>query len=293
MMLKDIDYPGPSFDASAALAAALAAAGIIPARSAAALVVATRDGPARAGHRDTIDFYPASVAKLPLLVAAHAWQERGRLSSGAELDRALAAMIRESSNDATAYIIDCLTRTSSGPELSPAALSRWQARRWAINRYFRKGPWPGLAGCNLTNKMWADGPYGRDRQALVAGPDGRNRLTAGGIAELIWSLARHEVVSAGRSAAMLALLERSLDAASRAAQPYNQVYGYLGAGLPKGSHLWSKAGRTSETRHDAALVRLPSGRVFVLVAFTEGRAASENESTLPTLAESVVREIDR
>src|SRR5215467_7604146 len=119
MMLKEIDYPGPSFNASAALAAALAAAGFDPARSAAALIVATRAGPARAGHRDTIDFYPASVAKLPLLVAAHAWQEQGRLSPGAELDRALAAMIRESSNDATSYVIDCLTGTSSGPELPP------------------------------------------------------------------------------------------------------------------------------------------------------------------------------
>jgi beta-lactamase class A len=293
MMLNDIDYPEPSFDASAALAAALAAAGIDPARSAAALVVATRDGPARAGHRGTVDFYPASVAKLPLLVAAHAWQEQRRLSPGPELDRALAAMIRESSNDATGYVIDCLTRTSSGPELSPAALARWMARRRAINRYFRKGPWPGLAGCNLTNKMWADGPYGRDRQVLAAGPNGRNRLAAAGVAELLWSLARHEVVSADRSAAMLALLERSLDAAARAAQPYNQVDGYLGAGLPTGSRLWSKAGRTSETRHDAALVHLPSGRVFVLVAFTEGRAASENERSLPLLAERVATEIDR
>ena len=292
MMLKEIDYPGPSFDASAALAAALAAAGIDPARSAAALVVATRDGPARAGHRGAIDFYPASVAKLPLLVAAHAWQEQGRLPPGAEFDRALAAMIRESSNDATGYVIDCLTGTGSGPELSPAALARWQARRRAINRYFRQGPWPGLANCNLTNKMWADGPYGRDRQALVAGPDGRNRLVAGGVAELLWSLARHEVVSSDRSAAMLALLERSLDAAART-QPYNQVDGYLGAGLPAGSRLWSKAGRTSETRHDAALVRLPSGRTFVLVAFTEGRAASENEHSLPAFAESVARAIDR
>ena len=293
MMLKDIDYPEPSFDASAALAAALAAAGFEPARSAAALIVATRAGSARAGHRDTIDFYPASVAKLPLLVAAHAWQEQGRLAPSAELDRALAAMSRESSNDATGYVIDCLTGTSSGPELSPAALARWMARRRAINRYFRKGPWPGLAGCNLTNKLWADGPYGRDHQALIAGPDGRNRLTAGGVTDLIWSLARHEAVSADRSAAMLALLERSLDAAARAAQPYNQVDGYFGAGLPAGSRLWSKAGRTSETRHDAALVRLPSGRLFVLVAFTEGRAASENERSLPSLAERIVTEIER
>src|SRR5437870_9043095 len=143
MMLKDVDYPGPSFDASAALVKGLAAAGIDPARSAAALVVATRDGAARAGHRGAVDFYPASVAKLPLLVAAHAWQEQGRLAPDAELDRALAAMIRESSNDATGYVIDCLTRTNSGPELPPAALARWMARRRAINRYFRKGPWPG------------------------------------------------------------------------------------------------------------------------------------------------------
>ena len=167
------------------------------------------------------------------------------------------------------------------------------ARRRAINRYFHTGPWPGLAGCNLTNKMWADGPYGRDRQALAAGPDGRNRLAAAGVAELLWSLARHEVVSTARSAAMLALLERSLDPAARAAQPYNQVDGYLGAGLPEGSRLWSKAGRTSETRHDAALVRLPSGRLFVLAAFTEGRAAAENERALPALAERVAREIER
>ena len=293
MMLKDIDYPDPSFDVSVALAAALAAAGIDPARSAAVLVVATRDGSARAAHRDTIDFYPASVAKLPLLVAAHAWQEQGRLAPGGELDRALAAMIQESSNDATSHVIDCLTRTTSGPELSPAALARWMARRRAINRYFRKGSWLGFAGCNLTNKMWADGPYGRDRQAFSTGPDGRNRLTAGGVAELLWSLARHEVVSAGRSATMLPLLERSLDPALRAAQPYNQVDGYLGAGLPTGSRLWSKAGRTSETHHDAALVRLPSGRLFVLVAFMEGRAAAENERALPALAEGVVRHVER
>jgi beta-lactamase class A len=141
--------------------------------------------------------------------------------------------------------------------------------------------------------MWADGPYGRDRQALAAGPDGRNRLTAGGVAELLWSLARHEVVSADRSAAMLALLERSLDAAARAAQPYNQVDGYLGAGLPAGSRLWSKAGRTSETRHDAAVVRLPSGRLFMLVAFTEGRAAAGNDGSLPALAARVASEVDR
>src|SRR2546430_2170744 len=182
--------------------------------------------------------------------------------------------------------MDCLPRPSGGPDPPPAALLRWQARHRAINRYFRKGPWPGLTGCNLTNKMWADGPYGRDRQALAVGPDGRNRLTAAGVAELIWSLARHEVVSASRSAAMLPLPERSLDAAARAPQPYTRRGAYRGPAPQPAARRGGRPAPTGEPRHDAALVRLPRGRVFVLVAFTEGRAAAENERALPALAEA-------
>ena len=36
--------------------------------------------------------------------------------------------------------------------------------------------------------------------------------------------------------------------------------------------LKSKAGWTSQTRHDAAYVELPNGRKFVLMAFTENHA---------------------
>src|SRR5258707_5959863 len=145
MTLDHDEFPAPGFDPAAALQAALAAAGVDRDRSAAALVVPLREGTGRAGHRDDVDFYPASVAKLPLLVAAHGWQEQERLAPGAELDRALAAMIRESSNDATSLVVDCLTGTTSGPPLPPAALQRFLARRRAVNRFFRT--WPALAGC--------------------------------------------------------------------------------------------------------------------------------------------------
>ena len=136
-MLNDSDVPAPDFDPSAALEMALSAARIDRDRSAAALVVAMRHGAGRAEHRGDVDLYPASVAKLPLLVAAHAWQEGGRLAPDAELDRALAAMIRESSNDATSHVVDCLTGTTSGPALHPAALQRFLARRRAVNRFFQ------------------------------------------------------------------------------------------------------------------------------------------------------------
>ena len=36
-----------------------------------------------------------------------------------------------------------------------------------------------------------------------------------------------------------------------------------------------------------------SGHAFVLVAFTEGREAAENDRSLPALAEAVAREVDR
>jgi hypothetical protein len=66
--------------------------------------------------------------------------------------------------------------------------------------------------------------------------------------------------------------------------PEDQVTGFFGAGLPPGARLWSKAGWTSQTRHDAAIVALPDGPRFILVAFSEGTAQSANTELLPALA---------
>ena len=94
---------------------------------------------------------------------------------------------------------------------------------------------------------------------------------------------------APRSAAVLGLLERDLDPARRA--PGDQIEGFLGAGLPPGSRLWSKAGWTSTLRHDAALVTLPGGARFRLVVLTEGRAASADARALPALAAAIARDL--
>jgi hypothetical protein len=40
----------------------------------------------------------------------------------------------------------------------------------------------------------------------------------------------------------------------------------------KGAKLWSKAGWTSQTRHDAAYIELPNGARFILVTFTVDHA---------------------
>ena len=56
--------------------------------------------------------------------------------------------------------------------------------------------------------------------------------------------------------------------------------------MPPGTKLWSKAGWTSETRHDAAYVELPNGAKFVLVTFTVDHA-NERE-IIPTVSKTVV-----
>src|SRR5207244_4981815 len=92
--------------------------------------------PVRASYRGDAQIYPASVVKLFYLVAVHRWLEDGKLQDTGELGRALRDMIVPSYNEATHYIVDLLTGTTSGPELSPSELKKWTKKRDAVNRYF-------------------------------------------------------------------------------------------------------------------------------------------------------------
>src|SRR5262245_4955027 len=68
-------------------------------------------------HRGLEPGYPASLVKLFFMVFAEALLETGRIRNTSEVRRASQAMIRSSSNDATSYIVDILTGTTSGPAL--------------------------------------------------------------------------------------------------------------------------------------------------------------------------------
>jgi len=125
--------------------------------------LADRDHPARASYRGGEPTYPASVVKLFYLVAAHHQIETGGLARTPELERALHDMIVDSSNDATAFVIDMLTGTTSGPELDDAALHQWIDRRNLMNRYFSSLSYESI---NVNQKTWCEGPYGRERQGL-------------------------------------------------------------------------------------------------------------------------------
>jgi beta-lactamase class A len=229
---------------------------------------------ARASYRGGERIYPASVVKLFYLLAAHQWMEEGKITDTEELRRAMKDMIVESSNDATGYIVDLLTETTSGPELSAEELAKWQEKRNAVNRYLVA---QGYTNINVNRKPWGDGPYGRETQSIkVSAPDHRNWLTTDATARLMTEIVLGKAVSAKRSAEMRELLKR--DPASTT----DHQAAFTGVALPKGSKLWSKAGWTSQSRHDASYVELPDGRKFVLIVFTDGNA--NNAEIIPAVA---------
>lgn len=232
--------------------------------------------------------YPASIVKIFYLVALYEWVAKDMVQTSPELERAVRDMIVDSSNDATGLVVDVLTGTTSGPELPPGPFATWKFQRNIINRYFQSLPWPEVETININQKTWCDGPYGRERAFLGDMWENRNMLTTNATARLFHSIIGGVAVSSEASQAMMALMKRSLDPGAIEADPENQVTGFLGGGLPQEAQLWSKAGLTSQVRHDAAYIELPNLRPYLLVVFTEGKNHSKNEAILPFVSQQVI-----
>jgi len=240
------------------------------------------------GNRATERVYPASIIKLFYLVAIWEWAEKGMIKTSKELERAIRDMIVDSSNDATSLVVDVLTGTTSGPELPSGPFETWKQQRNIVNRYFQSLNWLDLQDININQKTWCDGPYGRDRALLGELMENRNMLTTNATAILLHSIIGGVAVSAKASQEMMGLMKRSLEPAELEADPENQVTGFLGSGLPLEANLWSKAGLTSQVRHDAAYIEIPNLRPYLLVVFTEGKENSKNEQILPFISRQVV-----
>lgn len=243
----------------------------------------TPDHPRWASSRGSELIYPASVVKLFYLVATHRWLEDRKLEDTPELRRAMRDMIVESYNEATHYIVDLLTGTTSGPELAPDTLRDWFDRRNAVNRYFAS---LGFRGINASKKPWCEGPYGREMQATKAFEPRRNFLTTDTTARLLAEIALGRAISPDRSRQMMELLAR--DPSTSTSDPDDQAHGFTGLALKPGMKLWSKAGWTSDTRHDAAYIELANGARLVLVVFTVDHA--NERKIIPMIAAPILTE---
>jgi beta-lactamase class A len=240
--------------------------------------------PATASYRGNERIYPASVVKLFYLAAAHRWLEDRKIADTAELRRSLKDMIVDSSNEATQYVVDVVTLTTSGYELPPKEMEEWQHQRNAVNRYFNT---LGYTNINVNQKTFCEDAYGRERVSRGPKGENRNKLTTDATARLLMEIATGQSVTPQRSAQMMELLKR--DYANKSKDADDQGRGFTGIALAgvEGARLWSKAGWTSTTRHDVAYIELPDGNKFVLATFTIDHA-NERE-IIPTVARVVIR----
>ena len=244
--------------------------------------------PVRADYRGGERFYPASVIKLFFLAYAHRLMEAGRLADTPELRRGLRDMIVDSYNEATSYIVDAVTGTTSGPELPAPELAAWHERRGVVTRYFQS---LGYANVNAQRKPWGEGPYGREQQDMAAHLPARNFLSTNDTVRLLEEIATGRCISPARSAQMLELMAR--DPFTPKPDPDDQAIGFSGPALTPGMKLWSKAGWVSWARHDAALIELPGGGRVIIIVFTEGKEHANNRAIIPAVVRRILARLPK
>ncbi len=233
--------------------------------------------------------YPASVVKLFYMAALERQIEDGKVTVTPELERGLRDMIVDSSNEATQYILDVLTDTSSGAELPTKQFEAWQYKRNRVNRYFAS---MGYENINVNQKTFCEDAYGIEQQSRNYKGENRNMLTTDAVARLLAEIVSGRIAGKDRTAEMMTLLHR--DPFGKGADD-DQAHAFTGRMLIDrkltGAKIWSKAGWTSKTRHDAAYIEMPDGLKFVLVTFTVDHA--NDTGFIPALAGKVLDALTR
>jgi hypothetical protein len=223
--------------------------------------------------------YPASVVKMFYMAAIHRFEMDGKIKMTPEVERGLSDMITVSSNDATGYILDVLTGTSSGAELPEAEFEKWAFKRNAVNRYFQS---LGYVGINVNQKTFCEDAYGIEQQFRGYKGENRNMLTTDATARLLSEIVLGRAVTSDRSREMMNLMVRDWEKPAASTEDKE----FISFALTPGMKLWSKEGWTSRTRHDAAYVEAPDGRRVVFAIFTENFA--QETGIIPGIAKRVL-----
>ncbi len=216
--------------------------------------------------RGDIAYYPASVVKVFYLAYYESQKQAGKLKDAPELVRAVKDMITVSSNDATGFVVDSITGTTSGPEISGRDWEKWKERRNAVNRFFAAR---GYRDLNANQKTFCEDAYGRE-QVFRDGGKNRNRMTTDLVARLFKEIVRGEIVGSAGTQEMMALLSRDVTPAKPFEDLELEDARLSGQRLPPGTRFWSKSGDAYDVHHLVARAVLPDGRDFVLAVFTKG-----------------------
>jgi hypothetical protein len=217
--------------------------------------------------RGEVSYYPASVVKAFYLAYYESQKEAGKVADTPELVRAVHDMITVSSNDATGFVVDAITDTTSGPEIaSERKWKKWMEKRNAVNRFFFAR---GYRDLNANQKTFCEDAYGRE-QVFRDGGKNRNRMTPDGVARLFKEIVRGEIVGPARTQEMLGLLSRDITPDKPFEDLELEDARLAGKTLPAGTRFWSKSGDAYDVHHLVGRVVLPNGADFVVAAFTKG-----------------------
>ncbi len=238
--------------------------------------------PAGGFHAD-VAYYPASVVKVFYLVYYESQKEAGWLKENSELSRAVRDMVTLSYNDATGFVVDSITGTTSGPELSGREWEDWKTRRNAVNRFFARR---GYSTLNANQKTFCEDAYGRE-QAFRDGGKNLNRMTAAEIARLFKEIVLGEAAGPAGTEEMLQLLSRDVTPERPFEEMEPEDARLAGKALPAGSRLWSKSGDAYDVHHLVGRVVLPDGSDFVIAVFTRG--VKTVPGVIPSVYERVAR----
>ncbi|MBV5262361.1 serine hydrolase [Synechococcus moorigangaii CMS01] len=242
--------------------------------------------------------YPASISKLFWLTAFYAQVEQGLLNL-TDYETDIALMLQKSDNNATSRIVDAITHTTTSPlaeSTIPQDYQTWLSRRMQLNTFFEAA---GYEGINISQKTYPITdieimePVGFDQQMRedLNNPTKpiRNRLTAYQAARLMTEIATGQSVSTKASQQMFQLLARDLNQDWQSPKDYfNPVQYFFGEDLPKDARLYSKAGWTSQGRHEVAYIESSDGQQqYILSIFADHPAYGENQTFFPAAARLV------
>lgn len=284
VMIASADVQAVLNSAVAEAMAAFEAKGFKPDEVAATLIDVRDAGKWKTAEiRGNERIYPASVVKIFYMAALERQIEDGNIKLSTELGRGLRDMIVDSSNEATQYILDVITGTSSGAEMPEKEFQIWQGKRNRVNRYFSA---MGYTNINVNQKTFCEDAYGIEQQSRRYKGENRNMLTTDSTARLMAEIVSGRIANPASTAKMLELMKRNPFV--KGLDP--QAYEYVGRALidkkMTDARIWSKAGWTSKSRHDAAYIETADGSKFVLVVFTENHATEEG--FIPMIAGKVI-----
>ena len=232
--------------------------------------------------------YPASIVKLVYALAIHYWIKKGRIIFTQEISDAVNKMLFYSSNDATSFLVDILTGTTSGPCIEGESWENWKYQRELINDWLKGLDWEELYGINCCQKTWDDGPFGREKEFYGVEKRNRNIMTTDATARILEEIMINLDYKKD-NLNLRSFLKRNLNKSFVNKDPLNQVEGFLGEGLPEYINFWSKAGLMSEARHDAAWWVNNRSIETLLVVFGNGEKFFKDETLFPAIAKAIFK----